>query len=192
MWSRGPSGRPTPAVAQPRAHSELARCLPPAAGAGTGRPRAGGDEVATRAGTGRLQPRPPLPGLARLQAKSGSQSSETRMHGALRDHPLVTWPLLQLWERPHGASAASGVTAVNPSLLVSPAFLPPPSTSAFPCRSLVSSPRPGPGHAPVHFRLLLRPPRFLQDEAEEGGSSQAAGNRGVSRTGDHSSAPATG
>ena len=176
VWSRGPSGRPTPTVAQPRAHSELAHCLPPAAGAGTGRP----------------QPRPPLPGLTRLQAKSGSQSSETRMHGALRDHPLVTWPLLQCWERPHGASAASGVPAVNPSLLVSPAFLPPPSSSAFPCRSLVSSPRPGPGHAPVHFHLLLRPPRFLQDEAEEGGSSQAAGNSGVSRTGGHSLAPATG
>lgn len=134
-----------------------------------------------RAGTRQPQPRPPLPGLAWLQAKSGCQSSETRMHGALRDHPLMTWPLPQRWERPQAASAASGVP-----LLVSPAFLPPPSSSAFPCRSLVSSPRPGPGHAPVHFRLLLRPPRFLQDEAEEGGSSQAAGNSSVSRTGGHS------
>lgn len=44
-------------------------------------------------------------------------------------------------------------------------------------------PQPGPGHAPVHLRLLLRPPRLLQDEEEEGGSSQRAGNGGVSRTG---------
>ena len=138
------------------------------------------------AATRQLQPGPPLPGLARLQSEAGLSSTETRTRGAVRDRHLVTGPTLSAGRGP------VGVPGVNPSLLLSPAFLPPPSSSAFPCRSLVSSPRPGPGHAPVHFRLLLWPPRFLQDEEEEGGSSQAAGNSGVSGTGGPSSAPAPG
>lgn len=126
----------------------------------------------------------PVQGRTQLHRDQDARSCP-RQPSATRPHP-------QGQERPRGASAASGDPGVSPSLLLSPASLPPPSSSAFPCRSLVSSPRPGPGHAPVHFRLLLWPPRFLQDEEEEGGSSQAAGNSGVSGTGGPSSAPAPG
>lgn len=53
---------------------------------------------------------------------------------------------------------------------------------AFPYRHLVSIPPPGPGHAPVHFRLFLWSSRLLQDEEEEGRSSQREGDSGMSRT----------
>ena len=151
--------------------------------AGTRQPRVRGRGGRGRAATRQLQPGPPLPGLAWLQSEVGLSSTETRTQGPVRDRHLVTGPTLSAGRGPMGPLQPRGSPGVNPSLLLSPAFLPPPSSSAFPCRSLVSSPRPGPGHAPVHFRLLLWPPRFLQDEEEEGGSSQAAGNSGVSGTG---------
>lgn len=70
-----------------------------------------------------------------------------------------------------------------------PSSHPSSSSPAPPCRSLVSVPPPGLGHAPVHFRLLLWPPWLLQDEEEEGGSPQTAGNGCVNRTGAPSKAP---
>lgn len=152
--------------------------------AGTGKPRAGQGQGSCSQGPLSLgspssSPRPDSapqrPGCEELSETAGSDAAPPSAPGGA----------------PRG-SAASGDPGVSPSLLLSPVSLPPPSSSAFPCRSLVSSPRPGPGHAPVHFRLLLWPPRFLRDEEEEGGSSQAAGNSGVSGTGGPSSAPAPG
>lgn len=79
-----------------------------------------------------------------------------------------------------GQAAASGSPEAsgndNPSLLL-PLFYP-----AFPYRHLVSLiPLPSPGHAPVHFRLFLWSSRLLQDEEEEGRSSQREGDSGVTR-----------
>lgn len=87
-----------------------------------------------------------------------------------------------------GQAAASGSPEAsgndNPSLLL-PLFYP-----AFPYRHLVSLiPLPSPGHAPVHFRLFLWSSRLLQDEEEEGRSSQREGDSGVSRTRAPLSAP---
>lgn len=77
----------------------------------------------------------------------------------------------------------------NPSLLLSLlASLP----TRLPCLSLQISGEhspPGPGHAPVHFRLFLWSSRLLQDEEEEGRCSQRAGNSRVSRTRAPLSAP---
>lgn len=50
-------------------------------------------------------------------------------------------------------------------------------------------PLPGPGHASVHFCLFLWSSRLLQDEEEEGRSSQREGDSGVSRTRAPLSAP---
>lgn len=173
-----------PMVAPRRAHFELACCLPPAAGVrGQGSRGQGRDKAAAA--------RAPSPWARPAPVRGRTQPHRDQDARSCQRPPAATRPHPQRRGAPRG-SAASGDPGVSPSLLLSPVSLPPPSSSAFPCRSLVSSPRPGPGHAPVHFRLLLWPPRFLQDEEEEGGSSQAAGNSGVSGTRGPSSAPAPG
>lgn len=61
-----------------------------------------------------------------------------------------------------------------------------------PCLSLQISGEhspPGPGHAPVHFRLFLWSSRLLQDEEEEGRRSKRAGNSSVNRARAPLSAP---
>lgn len=64
----------------------------------------------------------------------------------------------------------------SPLCPCTPSCCPHPSPVPLQVSRSLSRASPAPGDAPVHLRLLLRPPRLLQDEEEEAGGGRGAGD----------------